>query len=76
MPEWPKGHDWKSCVGPKSLTVGSNPTLSAIESSSFGPGRRPCATGGCKPRQVRKEATVSTTLCVPQCSAARAIAMT
>ncbi len=30
MPEWPNGHDWKSCVGPKSSTVGSNPTLSAI----------------------------------------------
>src|SRR5579864_7072304 len=27
MPEWPKGHDWKSCV-PQG-TEGSNPSLSA-----------------------------------------------
>ena len=27
--EWPKVHDWKSCVG-QPPTVGSNPTLSAI----------------------------------------------
>ena len=30
MPERLKGHDWKSCVGSKSFTVGSNPTLSAM----------------------------------------------
>ncbi len=29
MAEWSKAHDWKSCVPPKG-TVGSNPTLSAI----------------------------------------------
>src|SRR6188472_810737 len=29
MPEWPKGHDWKSCV-PKG-TEGSNPSLSSPE---------------------------------------------
>src|SRR6185312_10612367 len=28
MPEWPKGHDWKSCV-PKG-TEGSNPSLSSV----------------------------------------------
>lgn len=28
MSEWPKEHDWKSCV-PQKGTVGSNPTLSA-----------------------------------------------
>lgn len=27
VPEWPKGHAWKACVG--KPTVGSNPTLSA-----------------------------------------------
>ena len=30
MTERPKVHDWKSCVGFKSFTVGSNPTLSAM----------------------------------------------
>src|SRR5512135_2309738 len=29
-PSWPKERDWKSRVPPKSGTVGSNPTLSAI----------------------------------------------
>ena len=29
MTEWPKVHDWKSCVA-RNATVGSNPTLSAI----------------------------------------------
>ncbi len=28
VPEWPNGHDWKSCRGRKSL-AGSNPALSA-----------------------------------------------
>ena len=29
MPERPKGHDWKSCVG--SPTEGSNPSLSVYQ---------------------------------------------
>ncbi len=29
VPERPKGHDWKSCVGAKTSTEGSNPSLSA-----------------------------------------------
>ena len=32
MPEWPKGHDWKSCV-PKG-TEGSNPSLSSAAADS------------------------------------------
>ncbi len=34
--EWPKVHDWKSCVG-LSPTVGSNPTLSARNSKAIRP---------------------------------------
>ena len=34
MPEWPKGHDWKSCV-PQG-TVGSTPTLSSIMMGTLG----------------------------------------
>src|SRR5512145_1361637 len=30
MSEWPKEHDWKSCVRPQRCTAGSNPALSAI----------------------------------------------
>ena len=32
----------------------------------FGIGAGPCATESCEPRQVRKEATVSGQVCVPQ----------
>jgi hypothetical protein len=35
MSERPKEHDWKSCVGSKSFTVGSNPTLSAIKNPYY-----------------------------------------
>ena len=34
MPEWPKGHDWKSCV-PQG-TVGSTPTLSSTIMGTLG----------------------------------------
>jgi hypothetical protein len=49
MPEWPKGHDWKSCV-PQG-TEGSNPSLSSVsargESAVAGAGRgRRGALGG------------------------------
>ena len=34
MTEWPKVHDWKSCVA-QNATVGSNPTLSASKDIDF-----------------------------------------
>ena len=52
MPEWPKGHDWKSCV-PQG-TEGSNPSLSADCGMIYGSGRRKSD----EPRQARKGATV------------------
>ncbi len=48
MTEWPKVHDWNSCVLQKG-TVGSNPTLSAVVSS----------TSICETRQAWKGATVA-----------------
>ncbi len=48
MTEWPKVHDWKSCVG-SPPTVGSNPTLSAIIKSGWGSssvGRAPGSQSG------------------------------
>jgi hypothetical protein len=63
---------------PGNGTVGSNPTLSATEHNaelktwavviylSTRKGAGPCAISSCEPRQVRKEATVSRSVCVPQ----------
>src|SRR6185436_11686538 len=48
MPEWPKGHDWKSCV-PKG-TEGSNPSLS---SSGSGDVARCARFGPPHPRSLR-----------------------
>src|SRR5438128_2338 len=55
MPEWPKGHDWKSCV-PKG-TEGSNPSLSSIESGvSRSPSASSCTPS--PPPAARGEATL------------------
>ena len=45
MTEWPKVHDWKSCVA-RTATEGSNPSLSAIVWGSSSVGRAPGSQSG------------------------------
>ena len=53
--EWPKEHDWKSCIRQKRIE-GSNPSLSAI---NYGDAIGPRALLDCEPRQIRKEAAAA-----------------